>query len=67
MIIRSRANTGLDEPAGFDVQRETVDCGGGVVPAAKEGEVFLFIDEEDVGEAFIGDDLATMPLRVGEW
>jgi len=56
-------NTRLDEPARFNVERETVAFGGGVVPAAEKGEVFLFIDEEDVGVSFVQDDLAAMSLR----
>jgi hypothetical protein len=62
MVVRPRTNTGLDEPAGFDVEREPVAFGGVVVPAAEKGEVLLFVDEEDVGEAFVGDDVSAVSL-----
>ena len=53
----------MDEPPWFDVERETVEFGGGVVLAAEKGEVFLFVYEEDVGVAFVSDDSASVSLR----
>lgn len=67
MAVLPRANTGLDEPARFDVERETVEFGGVVVSAAEKGEVLLFVDEEDVGEAFVGDDFSAVSLQECKW
>lgn len=65
MTIYSRANTRLDEPAGLDVDRETVEFGRGVVPTADKGKIFLFVYEEDVGGAVVSDDLT--PVSLCEW
>ena len=72
MLIHSRANTQPDEPAWFDVERETVEFGRGVVPPAEKRDVLLLVYEEDVGRAFVRYDLAPVSLHeqargVSEW
>ena len=62
MAVLACANTRLDEPARFDVDRETVEFGGRVVPAADKINVLLFVDEEDVCIAFVADDFAAVAL-----
>ena len=64
MLIRPRAYTRLYEPPRFDVELETVTFRRGVVSTTEKGEVDLFIDEEDVGALFVGDDFAAVTLRV---
>lgn len=64
MLIRPRAYTRLYEPPRFDVELETVTFRRGVVSTTEKGEVDLFVDEEDVGALFVGDDFAAVTLRV---
>lgn len=67
MAISARANTRLDEPTWFDVEREPVEFGRRVVPPADKGEIFLFVDQEDIGTLFVLDDAAAVALRRDEW
>lgn len=63
MVIRPQANTVLDEPARFDVDRVAPKFGGGIIPPTHKLDVFLFVDEEDVCLSFVAHDLSAVFLR----